>query len=120
MVRMDAIANYKACHLLTSQLKQTSGAKVTKLLGRCYLRTTIDTWAAVRESAANDIAGLRVPEHTTQAFLDGWARAVSGDDGDVGSLVWAVDFQGELEKRKKARLPFRLYYSHIRASSPSP
>ena len=49
--RMDAIANYKACHLLASQLRQTPGAKLTKMLGRRYLCTTRDGWGAMREES---------------------------------------------------------------------
>ena len=102
--RMEAIANYKACHLLSTQLRQTAGAKATKMLGRRYLRTTNDSWPALRAAAAAELSGLCIPADTSEAFLDGWASAVAGEDEDLASLVWATDFQRELEARKKARL----------------
>ena len=102
--RMDAITNYKACHLLASQLRQTPGAKLTKMLGLRYLRTTQDGWSALREAAESELAALHLPEHTVEAFLDEWALAVDGEDAQLTSLVWAVDFRGELEARKVARI----------------
>ena len=55
LCRIDAIANYKACHLLAAQLQATPGAKRTKLLGRRYLRTTRASWPALRAAAESEL-----------------------------------------------------------------
>ena len=78
MTRIDAIARYKACHLLAAQLQATPGAKRTKLLGRRYLRTTSDGWGALREAAEAELEVLHIPERTVEAFMHDWALAVDG------------------------------------------
>ena len=73
--RIDAIANYKACHLLAAQLQATPGAKRTKLLGRRYLRTTRGGWAALREAAEAQLETLHIPERTVEVrSMDRWNR----------------------------------------------
>ena len=55
-------------------------------------------------AAVPELARLNIPERTVEAFVDGWARAVTGEDEELTSLVWAVRFQDELERRKRDRL----------------
>ena len=109
--RIEAITTYKACAALrahaASQLG-TSAPKLTKLLGRGYLRATRCWTDGVHAAAAAELARLRFPPHTVEAFLDGWSKAVDpvqGVDGaeDVGGLVWAADFNAALQARRVAR-----------------
>ena len=64
--------------------------------------------AAECAAAAAELARLRFPPHTVEAFLDGWSKAVDpvqGVDGaeDVGGRVWAADFNAALQARRVAR-----------------
>jgi len=108
--RVTALTNYKACFLLAEQIKATPGAKVTKLTGRSFLKTT-GLWITVRQVAAKELASLRFPPHTVEAFLSGWGDAIDGTgEQDKSSLealsplVWAADFGAELKARQQARL----------------
>lgn len=102
MARIESITDYKACHLLAAQVKSTAGAKVTKLLGRKFLRATRCWDDEMRGATAAALAAQRIPEPTVASFLEGWSRAISGEDADA-SLVWAVDFQAALQARTEAR-----------------
>ena len=107
MARITSLTEYKACHLLAVQVKSTAGAKVTKLLGRKWLRATRCWDEQLREATAAALAAQRIPEPTVAAFLDGWGRAISGEEDEgAAALVWAADFQAALrELEASAEVP---------------
>ena len=109
--RIEALTAYKACSALRAHAASalgTSAPKLTKLLGRGYLRATRCWTDGVHAAAAAELARLRFPPHTVDAFLDGWSKAVDPAQGldvadDVAGLVWAADFNGALQARRLAR-----------------
>lgn len=99
--RIAALTAYKACHAMQAHAA-SQGAKVTKLLGRSYLRHT-SCWADGAAAAAErELTRLRFPQATVKAFLEGFSNSLDVDD-DFASLVWARDFAGALDARRRAR-----------------
>ena len=96
----------EACHLLALQCKQ-HGGKVTKLLGRGYLRTS-DCFGAggLRDAADAALTAQRLPPQTVSSFLDGWVASIAGGDAEAEQLVelvWAEDLPRTLQARRNAR-----------------
>jgi hypothetical protein len=104
MQRVETLTNYRAAHALASHAS-SQGAKLTKLLGRKFLRATF-SWAAIRESINADSALRAFPRATVEAFLKGWGEAIdseAGAAGDVAELVWEADLPAALQERRLAR-----------------
>ena len=107
--RIDSITNFRAAAALREHAISVPGAKLTKLFGRMYLRATRCWEDGVGDAAAAELARLRFPRHTVDAFLSGWAQAIepaaakTTDEEDVNELVWAADFNAVLQARRRAR-----------------
>ncbi len=100
--RIDALTRYKACALLAGQVA-SAGGKVTKLLGRKFLRCT-KAWGAVAPGIAAELTTLGIPPALVARFMDGFSGTLEEDSEDLASLVWSSDFQAELRARQQARL----------------
>ena len=105
--RIDLLTRYRACCALHTTVTN-AGHKISKLLGRGYLRGT-RLWNDVVAAQFADAVSGKFPAHTVAAFCDGWAKAAAADakddesDSDLVSLVWAADFNAALEQRRAAR-----------------
>mmetsp|Transcript_2521 Transcript_2521/g.7005 ORF Transcript_2521/g.7005 Transcript_2521/m.7005 type:complete len:234 (-) Transcript_2521:96-797(-) len=101
--RIDALTRYKACILLAGQAT-SAGGKVTKLLGRKYLRAT-KTWSQVAPRVTSELLSLEIPPTIVEHFVAGFSGALeqSDESEDVASLVWSSDFQAKLRARQEAR-----------------
>jgi hypothetical protein len=117
--RIQALAAFRACHALRAHAVAALGAeqlKLTKLVGRRYLRATRCWEDGVGDAAAAELARLRFPPHTVSAFLDGWREALSHEPAESGAdadadeaddalrLVWAADFGAAVRARARARV----------------
>ena len=101
--RIDALTNYKASFALVAEAHGKPGAKVTKLLGRSLLRHTRCWDDSLRERCATELAALRYPPSTVEAFLAAWGDSLWADADSDLQLVWAVDLQAALQARQRAR-----------------
>lgn len=114
--RIAAITEFRAAHALREHALSAPGAKLTKLFGRRYLRATRIWPDGVGDATAAELARLRFPRHTVDAFLSGWARAIEPSVGTndaakqpdeeadhVSELVWAPDFNAALMARRRTR-----------------
>lgn len=108
--RIEAITRYRACHALHAHATG-AGHKVTKLLGRAYLRGT-DLWLSGRVGdavAAEISANASLPAHTASAFVAAMTTAIAGGSSDddrateLTELVWAQNFASALQARRLAR-----------------
>jgi len=102
--RIEALTRYKACVLLAGQIT-SAGGKVTKLLGRKYLRAT-KAWGEVAPGVASELLALGIPSVVVERFVEGFSRTLEekkGEGEDVASLVWSSDFQAQLRARQQAR-----------------
>ena len=105
--RMRLLTEYKAARILMVQCREApaaANAKLTKLVGREYLRATLMWEDCVRDATARAIAAApkKFPAATVDAFLDGWSASLrkGGVDED---LIWATDFQEAVRARGNAR-----------------
>jgi len=101
--RIDALTNYKASFALVAEARSKPGAKVTKLLGRSLLRHTRCWEDALRERCASELAALRYPPSTVDAFLNAWGDSLWADADSELQLVWEVDLQAALQARQRVR-----------------
>ena len=102
--RIEALTRYKACVLLAGQVA-SAGGKVTKLLGRKYLRAT-KAWGEVAPVVASELLALGIPSGVVERFVEGFSRTLEetkGEGEDIASLVWSSDFQAQLRARQQAR-----------------
>jgi len=101
--RIEALTRYKAAVLLAAAARSKS-AKVSKLLGREYLRAT-KTWSAVQASVTRELTAMGLPESAVEAFVVGWSQSVhgGGEAEDVAALVWSQNFASALQARQQAR-----------------
>jgi hypothetical protein len=103
MARIERLTAYKAAYALHQKCARAAGAKPTKLLGREYLRALAWWGDATRDAALGALGAARFAPALADAFVDGWARALEGDDAELTALVWAADFHEALRRRQRER-----------------
>mmetsp|Transcript_3851 Transcript_3851/g.5084 ORF Transcript_3851/g.5084 Transcript_3851/m.5084 type:complete len:279 (-) Transcript_3851:139-975(-) len=100
--RIESVTDFRVARALSAHVTK-SGGKLTKFFGQRYLKATHCWTKELQDIIRADLIGQRIDEVGVDAFLDGWAKAVSGEDKDISELVWSKNFNAALATRRLER-----------------